>query len=259
MGGRFSSAELGFKTLTARSVVLSALLGEHPPQLPGRALIGLGGVLGIAEGTMRTALSRMAQAGEISVHDGAYVLGERMLLRQRAQDSGREPAPGAWDGTWWFAIVDAQRRSLGERREFRFRMREHRMGELRPEVWLRPANIPGPVAEAGVLNVRGRLTERDLAELIARLWNLDDLAQRARTLTRHLTDALSWVHDEDRGALRDASLLTVAVLRFLLIEPRLPAALVGDQWPLDDLRATYGRFETAYRARRTSFLADCTP
>src|SRR5439155_2439878 len=97
-----------------------------------------------AEGTVRTALSRMAVTGEVEVHDRYYVLGTRLRRRQAAQDVALRTPDEPWDGTWWFAIVDAERRSLAERRSFRAAMDEHRLGEVRPDTWLRPANIPGP-------------------------------------------------------------------------------------------------------------------
>ena len=151
--------DLGLEPLTARSLALSALLGTHPPRLPVRAIVALGELFGIAEGTMRTALSRMITSGEVLADDGWYSLGNRLQRRQATQDAARHLVAEPWDGTWWFAIVGPERRSHPSRRSFRAAMREHRMGELRPEIWLRPANLPGPASLEGVVVVRGTIED----------------------------------------------------------------------------------------------------
>ena len=63
--------------LTARSVAISALLGYHPPALPVRELVKVGGLFGIAERTTRVALTRMAADGDVVVEGGVYRLTER--------------------------------------------------------------------------------------------------------------------------------------------------------------------------------------
>ncbi|MDQ3757078.1 MAG: PaaX domain-containing protein, C- domain protein, partial [Actinomycetota bacterium] len=45
------------RPLTARSVLLSTLLGAHPPELPVQVLVRSGELFGMAEGTVRVALS----------------------------------------------------------------------------------------------------------------------------------------------------------------------------------------------------------
>ena len=95
----------GIRPFNARSLVLSILLGLDPPVLPVRSLVAIGELFDIAPGTMRTALSRMVAGGDLSVDDAGYRLVGRLLERKAAQDIGRRPAPGSWDGTWWVAVV----------------------------------------------------------------------------------------------------------------------------------------------------------
>lgn len=250
--------DLGIEPLTARSVALSALLGTHPPRLPVRALVALGTLFGIAEGAMRTALSRMVSAGELEVDGGRYLLGERLRRRQASQDAARQPVAAAWDDTWWFAIVDAERRSIAERRAFRARMREAWMGELRPDLWLRPANVDGPTTTDGVLVVRGTIEARDPVALAAQLWDLADLAETAGMLIGLVDEACTWLEDGDPAVLQDTFIVSVAAVRFLRTEPRLPRPLVGDGWPADGLRAAYDRLEAAHGALMSAFLADAS-
>jgi phenylacetic acid degradation operon negative regulatory protein len=250
--------DLGIEPLTARSVALSVLLGTHPPRLPVRALVALGTLFGIAEGALRTALSRMVAAGELDVDGGRYVLGERLRRRQAAQDAARRPVAEPWDGTWWFAVVDAERRSIGERRAFRSRMREAWMGELRPDLWLRPANVDRPAAMDGVLLVRGTIEERDPASLVAQLWDLEELASTARMLTGLVEEACVWLQDGNPAVLADTFIVSVAAVRFLRAEPRLPRSLVAAGWPADGLRSAYDRLEVAHSALMSAFLADAS-
>lgn len=258
MDERRSPRELGVEPLTARSLVLTALLGTHPPRLPVRALVALGQLFGFAEGTLRTALSRMVSAGEVEAVDGSYTLGERMLRRQAEQDVGLHPPPDEWDGTWWVAIVVAEGRTVGERRAFRSRMRHGRMGELRPDIWLRPANIPGPTPDHDLLVTRGPIEDRDPATLAGQLWPLDDLATTARALTTDAQQATAALAGGNPRALPDTFMTSIAVVRFLQDEPRLPPDVVGPDWPVDALRRTYPDLEAAHHGLMRSFLSDAS-
>lgn len=255
MRSRRRLPDLGIRPLTARSLALSALLGTHPPSLPARAIVALGGPFGLAEGTMRTALSRMAASGEVIVENGRYTLGARLLERQASQDAGRAAPAEAWDGTWWFAIVDAERRAVSARRAFRAHMRHLRMGELRPDIWLRPANIAGPAPEAGLLVTRGALLGRDGAALVRRLWDLDEMAAAGRRLLPLVVEAKEWLEEADPAVLPDTFMVSVAAARFLLADPLLPPELAGPDWPGDPMRDAYARLERDHGGLIASFLA----
>src|SRR5262245_51564192 len=133
------SGTLGLRPLKARSVVLSTLLGHHPPQLPVRALVEAGALFGIAEGTVRVALSRMVAAGDLEPGDGAYRLSRRLLERQARQDASLHPRTRPWDGSWEIAVVTADRRHAADRTALRQTMTALRLAELREGTWLRPA------------------------------------------------------------------------------------------------------------------------
>jgi phenylacetic acid degradation operon negative regulatory protein len=200
-------------------------------------------------------MSRMVAAGELDADDGRYVLGERFRRRQVAQDAARTPAREPWDGTWWLAVVGTNRRSLGERRAFRAAMQEARLGELRPDVWLRPANVEAPAVPDDVLVARGTLEGRDPADVAAALWDLDQLAARARTLTALVDDALGWLAAGGPAALADTFLVSVGAVRFLRTDPRLPRALVPGDRPAEALRAAYDRLEAVHASMMADFLA----
>ncbi|GAA2718913.1 MULTISPECIES: PaaX family transcriptional regulator C-terminal domain-containing protein [Streptomyces] len=237
---------LPLRPLTARSVVLSTLLGHHPPALPARALVRVGALFGTAEGTVRTALTRMVAAGDLEQRDGAYRLTERLLARQARQDDSRAPRTRPWDGTWEIAVVTGERRAAPERAALRQAMAGLRLAELREGCWLRPANLardgwPAVVRDQCAL-LTGAAPEGDPAALAATLWDPAGWARRARALEAALS-ALPG------GPERLAERFTVsaAVLRHLLADPVLPPALLPPDWPGADLRRRYDAFDGEFR------------
>jgi phenylacetic acid degradation operon negative regulatory protein len=235
----------GLRPFNARSLVLSILLGLDPPTLPARSLVAVGALFGIAAGTVRTALSRMVTAGELIADGDGYRLVGRLLERKAAQDIGRAPAPGEWDGTWWLAVVTAPRRSVAERRAFRTDMANLRMGELRPDTWMRPANLDGPTGIPSIAVVRGELGGEDPVDLVARLWPLAAIGREAAALIERIDAAEPTLAEGDGRALPPAITLAAEVVRLVRAEPLLPPALTPQPWPADGLRVRYRSFDRA--------------
>ncbi|MEV0586492.1 PaaX family transcriptional regulator C-terminal domain-containing protein [Nonomuraea sp. NPDC050310] len=224
--------------LSARSAVLSALLGCHPPSLAARHLVRIGELFGIAEGTVRVALSRMVAAGDLVQADGRYTLSERLLERQARQDESRDPHVRAWGGTWEIAVVTAERRAQADRAALRDTMSRLRLGELREGTWMRPANLvrewPDIVtAQCTLIDGRPRATDPT-----PWLWDLDGWAAEARRLEGALGRATG---------LAEGFLVSAAVLRHLLKDPLLPPELLPADWPGERLRARYDDFDRGFR------------
>ena len=129
------------RPLSARSLVASTLLGCHPPELATAALVEMGKLYGVAEGTLRVALSRMLSAGELEAIEGGYRLTGPLLGRQARQEEGWRPMLREWDGAWAMAVVVSAGRSAAARVELRAAMAALRLAELREGVWLRPDNL----------------------------------------------------------------------------------------------------------------------
>jgi phenylacetic acid degradation operon negative regulatory protein len=232
---------LGLRPLTARSVVLSTLLGLHPPRLGARHFVRVGELFGIAEGTVRVALSRMVASGDLVPTDGGYELPERLRLRQARQDESRIPRTLPWDGRWEIAVITAERRPAAERAELRQAMSGLRLAELREGTWLRPANLARrdgrpEIVERRCTFLTGR-PEGDPAGLAASLWDLDAWASTARDLRDAFATA---------GAFAERFTLSAAMLRHLLSDPLLPDPLLPGAWPGADLRELYERFESEF-------------
>jgi phenylacetic acid degradation operon negative regulatory protein len=240
------------KTLTARSVLASTLLGLDPPVLPVGRLVETAALFGITEGTARTALSRMTAAGEVVADDGRYRLSGRLLSRQRRQDEGRHPRLRDWDGRWRMAVVTRSRSGTGDRRtaadraELRADLGRLRLAEWREGVWVRPDNLH--LEPSALTGAHCAWAVADLDEPPLDLWDLDDWAEEAR-------DLLGELHDLPAGtdALAPGFVLSAAVLRHLAADPLLPPTLLPTDWPATQLRDRYDEWDRAYRTLITEW------
>ncbi|MFF8929888.1 PaaX family transcriptional regulator C-terminal domain-containing protein [Streptomyces longwoodensis] len=230
------AGEAGLRPLSARSVVLSLLLGADPPELPVKDLVRLVEPFGIGGSTLRAALSRMVAAGDLRRTDGVHRLSDRLLERRCRQDEAVHPRTRAWHGDWETVVITATGRGPAERADLRARLADLRLAELREGVWLRPANLdrrlpavlPAPLADA-VRSFTAR-PEEPARELAASLWPLEEWAATARTLLARAARA---------GDPADRFTTYAAVVRHLLADPVLPAALLPADWPGAPLRAAY--------------------
>lgn len=242
------------RSLTARSVLLSVLLGTEPPRLPVSLLVSTTELFGIAEGTARTALSRMVTKGELRSTDGWYEIASARLLHRRArQTAGRTGTTTDWiasDGWIQAVIVTAGRRPADERAELRRALADARLAELREGVWVRPANleITRPLIDDEPLAWGRSVFETDPATLATRLWDLETWSDHARELLGSVVDLTPDLDAGGRTALAPGFVLSAAVLRHLGVDPLLPRDLLPAGWPGTELRDAYERFDAAYRS-----------
>jgi phenylacetic acid degradation operon negative regulatory protein len=225
------------KPMSARSVVLNTLLGYRPPELSVRALVRIGGLVGIADRATRVALTRMVAAGDLTSQNGVYRLSDRLMRRQASQDASRWPSAKAWDGTWEMALVAAPSRALSERVDFRRRMTAYRLAELREGVWMRPDNLVREVAPAPDYFTFTRCRCPDDRQVAALLWDLPAWAAEAERLCAALDGT------------RDLSLgytVTTEVLRHIITDPNLPPELLPEGWPGQRLRDRYTAYDAWY-------------
>jgi phenylacetic acid degradation operon negative regulatory protein len=223
-----TAANPPLEPLNARSIVLSVLLGSHPPQMPVGRILEFTALFDLPGGTVRTALSRMVAAGDLVNDDGVYRLASRLVERQAQQDAGRREPPREWDGSWWTVAVVSDRRTMSERRTFRARAVGSRLGELRPDLWLRPANIAITTDLPHVVITRGPLITGDQRDLVARLWDLSELRRLSDIHLRSLDHAASRLEIGGDRSLADGFTALAAAQQFLRVEPQLPAELAPE-------------------------------
>ncbi|EID16793.1 PaaX domain-containing protein, C- domain [Mycolicibacterium phlei RIVM601174] len=230
--------------LTARSVVLSVLLGAHPAWATASELIRLTSDFDLRESTVRVALTRMVSAGDLVRSADGYRLSDRLLERQRRQDDALDPRLRPWNGDWTMLVITSVGTDARTRAALRTSLQRNRFGELREGVWLRTDNLE--VALPSDVVQRGRLmTVRDEApaELAGRLWDLTGWAGEGRRLLDEMSSAAD---------VPARFVVAAAIVRHLLTDPVLPAELLPADWPGAALRAAYQDFAAELSARRDS-------
>ncbi|HKP44169.1 MAG TPA: PaaX family transcriptional regulator C-terminal domain-containing protein [Mycobacterium sp.] len=230
------------KRMTARSVVLSVLLGAHPAWATASELVRLTADFDIREPTVRVALTRMVSAGDLVRSEDGYRLSDRLLGRQRRQDDAINPRLRKWGGTWTTLVVTSVGTEARTRAALRTALQNNRFGELREGVWLRPDNLDIKLTQ-DVLG-RGRVLhtrDDDPADLAARLWDLPGWAR----IGHELLDEMAAATDIP-GRFGAAA----GMVRHLLTDPVLPGELLPGDWPGAALRDAYTNFAAELVARR---------
>lgn len=228
--------------MTARSVVLSVMLGAHPAWATAAELVSLTADFGIKESALRVALTRMVAAGDLVRSADGYRLSDRLLARQRRQDEAFDPPLLAWAGDWVTLVVTSVGADARSRADLRTTLQSRRFGELREGVWMRPANLDLDVgADVGDRVRILTATDADPAGLAGRLWDLPTWAATGRDLLADIARA-----DDVPGRFVAAT----GIVRHLLTDPVLPHDLLPARWPGAALRRAYQDFAAELVARR---------
>ncbi len=230
------------KRMTARSVVLSVLLGAHPAWASAAELVRLTSDFDIKEQTLRVALTRMVSAGDMVRSADGYRLADRLLARQRRQDAAIDPKTRPWRGDWTTVVITTVGADARTRADLRNDLLQNRFGELREGLWLRPANLAGELPKEITANARV-LTSKDddPAGLAAVLWDLPTWSDTARQLLDEIASAAD---------VPGRFVAAAAIVRHLLSDPVLPAELLPGDWPGEQLRQAYADFAAELTGRR---------
>ena len=243
------------RPFTARSVIASTLLGVDPPRLPALLLARSGELFGMSEGSTRVALSRMVAAGELEPDDGGYRLAGHLLDRQERQRTSRAPVRRRWTGDWTMAVVGDGRRAAVDRAALRSAMRVLHLAEHREGIWLRPDNLAPDRDEAAmsVLDAQchrftARPDDEDPRALAAGLWDLEAWMVNARAAQAEMDALIGPLEAGDTASLPAGFVLSAEVLRLLVADPLLPDELLPPAWPGVEIRATYDRYDRAFKS-----------
>jgi phenylacetic acid degradation operon negative regulatory protein len=228
--------------MTARSVVLSVLLGAHPAWASAAELIRLTSDFDIKESTLRVALTRMVSAGDLVRSADGYRLSDRLLARQRRQDDAMRPELRPWHGCWTTLIVTSIGTDARTRATLRTTLHHKRFSELREGVWMRPDNLALDLDAEVRARVR-IVTARDdaPAELAGQLWDLASWADTGDRLLAGISGATD---------IPTRFVVAAAIVRLVLTDPVLPDELLPADWPGTRLRVAYNDFAAELLARR---------
>jgi phenylacetic acid degradation operon negative regulatory protein len=234
--------------MTARSVVLSVLLGAHPACASAGELIRLTADFGIKETALRVALTRMVGAGDLIRSADGYRLSDRLLARQRRQDDAMHPRTRPWRGDWLVLIVTSVGGDARTRAALRTGMHDKRFGELREGVWMRPDNValdldPDVAGRVRVLKARDDAP----AELAGALWDLPAWVRTGHRLLGEIAAAPD---------IPGRFVAATGIVRHVLTDPMLPAELLPADWPGDRLREAYHDFAGELARRRDPSLLE---
>jgi phenylacetic acid degradation operon negative regulatory protein len=235
--------------------VASLLLRSDPPRMRAARLVQWCTLFGVAEGTARVALSRMAERGELRAVDGTYELAGRVGRRRPAQDWALAPRLRTWDGTWRCGLVVGPARAAADRARLRAAMRALRMAPRREGVWVRPDNLPRESAPADAWETADAQCEWwsgepvvDAAGLARRLFGVDTWAARAGEHRERLTAVTTRLATPGDRSLAAAFVAGAAALAHVRADPLLPPELGPAQAVGDALRDAYGAYERAFSA-----------
>ncbi|WP_217132983.1 PaaX domain-containing protein, C- domain protein [Leucobacter chinensis] len=233
--------------LSARSMILSVLLGSTPPSMAAHQLVAVGAHFGVAASSVRVALSRMVASGELDSTNSTYTLSPQHMLRQRTTEARISPRRLAYTGMWRTVVLLGPGRAAADRAQTRAMLTEARYAELREGVWMRPDNLANEVPLITAEHTTMLAMPADDRALARMLWNTEVWAAEARevlNLMRQSTDHMV--------QLRAAA----AAVRLLELDPALPDELTPERYPADELRWAYEDFR---RDLTTTYIESLRP
>lgn len=229
-------ADQVLRPVSARSAILTILLGADQPSLTSREICAATTQVGYAEATARVAASRMVASGDMVRAGRTYTLSPRLLERRRRVDAAARPEVRTWSGDWELVAITTTGRSPADRAALRTELTGLGLAELREGVWMRPDNLTRdwPVHLAEVCRRMVVRPLMDAQQLAAQLWDLEDWVARGHEL-------LALTGSEDPNTRFTA---VAASVRHLVADPLLPPELTPADWPGDALRAAYADYRT---------------
>jgi phenylacetic acid degradation operon negative regulatory protein len=209
------------------------------------SLIALCARAGLSETLVRTAVSRLVAAGQLSgAREGRrsfYRLtpDARVAFRAAARAIFRPPGEDAAKGWLWLIDPRAEAESALARDGF---------AEVAPRLWLGPDHELPSLATAGggrMLAASAGGTE-EIAAFAARHWDLDVHAGRYRTFVNRFEALTARAEGLPPPWALDVRLRLIHDFRLALLrDPRLPAAALPGNWPGQSARRLFCRLYAA--------------
>jgi phenylacetic acid degradation operon negative regulatory protein len=259
---------------TARSLLTTVLANYVYPaesSVSTIAMVRALGELGIADGTTRQVVARMATAGWLERDGGGREVRWRLtdLARRRFGEARPlnaflyHPEPAETDWALLLLTVPTERQAI--RHRLRRRLAAAGWGSVGPAAWLGAT----PRCEIGLdrilenlgltggeLLLRGDLARPSSAELVARTWDLGEINDRYREFLAEFGDVVAATDGE---AFRANMTMVDAWHRWFTSDPHLPMRHLPADWAGPEARAlvvAQGTRWTDGATRRWQELAD---
>lgn len=237
--------------------LLGAYVRPNPRPVWSGGLVRIMDEFGFSAPAARVALARLVNRGLLErVKDGRlvhYTLSERsaQLLAEGDRRIFSLGWDDDWDGTWtvlWHSIPEEQR--LARARLAR-RLRFLGFGSVHDGTWISPHDreeeVAGLLAEVGVEEYADVLLGRPaksvrIDTLIARAWDLDDLAQRYETFVgafKPYGNRRELQSLDDRQAFIVRTMVVHSFRRFPFLDPDLPDELMPRPTPRREAAALF--------------------
>lgn len=229
--------------LTPRQLILELLDADGELMGRSRRLLAAGEVFGLSANQMRVALTRLvadgllykAQRGQYALSGAGAALREEIQRWRHLEDQLCE-----WRGDWCVLItanlaLESSTRFRAQNRALRLRG----MQRWRPGLWVRPNNIGGglpalvaDVSSLGLDSLAGSFviceTDSSCRDELIGLWDIEAMRKQYKHSLQRVEDALNRINQADQTAvLKETVVLGGEMIRSLLTDPLLPAAMLG--------------------------------
>lgn len=198
--------------------------------------------LGIADGVVRTAMSRLAADGWLERSRVGRYSFYRLAAKGRetfrqATEHIYNPQRPRWAGHFDFVVSHGD----GNRDVVRATMHEAGFGALAGDLWIAPAGRALPSGTSSHLRLRLSGDSNATRALVARVWPVDETKvayDRFLAAFTPLRDALgSTATLDERDAMVARVLLVHEYRRIVLRDPALPVEVLPEPWPGTAARA----------------------
>jgi phenylacetic acid degradation operon negative regulatory protein len=194
--------------------------------------------MGVAEGAVRTAMSRLSADGWLERRrqgrNSFYLLaakGEATFAEAAARIYDTHPAA---EGVPRFRLV------LAERGEARAALQRAGFGQAQPGLWMAPESVPVPAEAADAVSLLADAGQQDARRLAAQCWPLEELAETYRHFIAAFAPLARWLEQGHALAGLDALVARVLLIheyrRAVLRHPPLPRGLLPADWAGDAAR-----------------------
>jgi len=240
--------------------LLTTLMGDYwfagQEYIPSAALVTLLAEFGVGAAATRAALSRMTRAGHLegakAGRTTAYRLAAAMVETARTRSRrimlvGAEPI--AWDGHWTCVAFSVPESDRHLRRALRRRLRALGLGPLFDGLWITPGSpvddVAGVLAELGIAEavvLRAVEVPRGRGVDLLGAWDVAGLRAGYEAMLADLRRIGARIEDGSIGSAEALVVRTRLAAQWITLagrDPRLPDALLPEDWPLREARRRY--------------------